>query len=57
MLVLGKDLVSHILGLWLELGDASMERRSARRLGETLRAVMVVVGVSSSLEFGGEDLV
>ena len=36
VLVLGMDLGSHILNLWLELEDASMERRSARKVGETL---------------------
>ena len=55
VLVHGRDLGSHILDLWLELEDASMERRSARRVGETLWGVMVAVRVSSSLEMEGED--
>ena len=57
VLVLGRDLVSHILDLWLELEDASMERRSARRVGETLWGVMVAVMVSSFLESEVEDQV
>ena len=55
VLVLGRDLEFHILDLWLELEDASMERRSARRVGETLWGVMVAVRASSSLESEGED--
>lgn len=57
VLVLGMDLGSHILNLWLELEDASMERRSARRVGETLWGVMVAVRVASSPESEGEDRV
>ena len=55
--VLECDLGSHILDLWLELEDVSMERRSARRVGETWWGVMFEVRVSSSLETEGEDQV
>ena len=57
VLVLGRDLGSRILDLWLGLEDASKERRSARRVGETLWGVMVAVRVSSSLESSEEDQV
>ena len=57
VLVLGTDPRSRILDLWLELEDASMERRSARRVGKTLWRVMVAVRVSSSLESAEEDQV
>ena len=53
--VLGRNPGYRILDPWLELGDASMERRSARRVGETSWGVMVVVRVSSSLESAEEE--